>query len=92
MTQTVLILGGSGKIGTHCAAAFQAAGWDVRQFDRSTDNMVQSAQGVDVIVNGLNPANYHNWDETIPAITRDVIAAARSCGATVIVPGNVYVS
>lgn len=91
MTKTVLILGPSGKIGTHAARAFEAAGWTIRTFNRKTDDMVQSAMGCDVIVNGLNPPNYHNWEEIIPAITKQVIAAARASGATVIMPGNVYV-
>ncbi|MAM63359.1 NAD-dependent epimerase/dehydratase family protein [Maritimibacter sp. UBA3975] len=91
MTNTVLILGASGKIGSHSARAFAAAGWQVRTFNRKTDDMTQAAQGCDVIVNGLNPPNYHDWATLIPQITRDVIAAARASGATVIVPGNVYV-
>jgi nucleoside-diphosphate-sugar epimerase len=90
MQNTVLILGGSGKIGSHSASAFADAGWTVRQYDRSTQDMVGAAQGVDVIVNGLNPPAYHDWEHTIPAITAQVIAAAKSSGATVIVPGNIY--
>ena len=86
MTQTVLILGGSGKIGTHAAEAFWNAGWTVRQYDRSTDDMTTAAMGADVIVNGLNPANYANWAKNIPAITQQVIAAAKASGATVIIP------
>ncbi len=89
MTQTVLILGGSGKIGKHCAEAFWNAGWQVRQYARGTD-MVDAARGVDVIINGLNPPNYNNWAKNIPAITEQVIAAAQASGATVIIPGNVY--
>lgn len=90
MTQTVLILGGSGKIGVHAAKAFADAGWSVRNFDRKTDDMTVKAQGCDVIVNGLNPANYANWAQNIPAITKQVLAAAKASGATVIVPGNIY--
>ena len=90
MTGTVLILGPSGKIGSHAARAFDAAGWEVRRYRRGTD-MTSAAQGADVIVNGLNPPNYHDWARQIPAITAQVIAAARASGATVIVPGNVYV-
>ena len=90
MSGTVLILGGSGKIGRHSTETFKKAGWNVRQFDRRTENMVRAAQGCDVILNGLNPPNYHNWKEIIPAITADVIEAARSSGATVAIPGNVY--
>lgn len=89
MTQTVLILGPSGKIGRHSAAAFERAGWQVRRYTRGTD-MTAAARGADVIVNGLNPPNYHNWAQNIPNITRQVIAAARASGATVIIPGNVY--
>lgn len=89
MTQTVLILGGSGKIGSHATEAFWNAGWTVRQYKRGTD-MTAAAMGADVIVNGLNPPAYHDWARTIPAITAQVIAAARASGATVIIPGNVY--
>ena len=90
MTKTVLILGPSGKIGTHAARAFKRRGWTVRRFNRRTDDMVTAAQGCGVIVNGLNPPNYHNWARLIPAITAQVIAAAKASGATVIIPGNVY--
>jgi len=90
MTKKVLILGASGKIGRHAAPAFWNAGWQVRLFDRARDDMTEAAQGCDVIVNGLNPPNYHNWAELIPAITEQVIAAARASGAMVVIPGNVY--
>lgn len=91
MTKTVLILGGSGKIGRHSTIAFEKAGWKVKIFNRKRDDMVQMAKGADIIVNGLNPAGYKNWALEIPKITNQVIAAAKASGATVIVPGNVYV-
>lgn len=59
MTGTVLVLGASGSFGSHAAREFAAAGWQVRRYQRGTD-MVAAAQGADVIVNGLNPPNYHN--------------------------------
>jgi len=90
MTQTVLILGGNGKVGKHAAKAFGDAGWTVRKFDRAKDDLAAAAQGAQVIVNGLNPPNYHNWAGIIPQITRDVIGAAKASGATVILPGNIY--
>lgn len=90
MSKTVLILGASGKIGTHSAQAFDAAGWTIRRFNRAQDNMIDAAQGADVIVNGMNPPNYHDWANLIPALTEQVIAAAKASGATVILPGNVY--
>lgn len=89
MTGTVLILGSNGKIGHHSAKAFAAAGWVVRTYRRGTD-LTAAAIGADVIINGLNPPSYHNWAGLIPAITTQVIAAAKASGATVILPGNVY--
>lgn len=90
MPHTVLILGGNGKTGFHAAAAFKNIGWTVRHFDRAKDDMITASQGVDVIVNGLNPPMYHDWDTQIPAITDQVITAAKASGATVILPGNIY--
>lgn len=91
MPQTVLILGTSGIFGAAAARAFETAGWTVRRFDRRTGDMIRDAQGADVIVNGLNPPAYHDWKTHLPRITREVLAAARASGATVILPGNVYV-
>jgi nucleoside-diphosphate-sugar epimerase len=90
MTRTVLILGASGGFGRNADRAFSDAGWTVRRFRRGTD-MAKAAMGADVIVNAMNPPNYHNWDVLLPQITAEVIAAARASGATVILPGNVYV-
>lgn len=90
MKQTVLILGASGKVGCHTARAFAKAGWVVRKYDRAAGDMIAQAQGAQLMVNGLNPPNYHNWAEIVPQITQQVIAAAKATGATVILPGNVY--
>lgn len=89
MTGTVLILGASGNFGRNAARAFAGAGWQVRRWQRGSD-MGGAAQGADLIVNALNPPDYHNWDKLIPQITADVIAAARTSGATALIPGNVY--
>jgi len=90
MSKTVLILGASGNIGRYSVAAFKKAGWQVKTYDRSSGDMTDAARGVDVIINGLNPPGYHNWAGLVPEYTQQVIAAAKSAGATVIVPGNVY--
>ncbi len=91
MTKTVLILGASGKIGLHSAQAFAAAGWTVRKYDRATNDITAAAMGCDVIVNGMNPPNYENWETFVPQSTAAVITAAKASGAVVIIPGNVYV-
>jgi len=90
MTDTVLILGGSGLFGRNATRAFRQAGWQVRQFDRAADDLVSAARGADVIVNAWNPPNY-NWTQKVSALHARVIDAARRSGSTVIVPGNVYV-
>ncbi len=90
MNGTALVLGASGRFGRHAAEAFEHAGWIVRRFDRAHDDLVQSALGADVIVNAWNPP-YPKWASAVPGQTKDVIAAAKSADATVIIPGNVYV-
>lgn len=90
MTGTVLVLGASGRFGRHAAEAFWNRGWSVRVFDRLQDDLNAAALGVDVIVNGWNPP-YERWATDLPDLTRRVIDAARISGATVVVPGNVYV-
>lgn len=86
----VLVAGAHGNFGAAAAKAFRAAGWDVATYARGSD-MSLAARGCDVIVNALNPPMYHDWARLIPQITAQVQTAARSSGATVIVPGNVYV-
>ena len=90
MTQTALVLGATGRFGGNMAIAFEAAGWTVRRFDRKTDNLDTAAEGVDVIVQGWHPS-YEKWAKEVPVLTKRVIAAARRSGATVLIPGNMYV-
>ncbi len=91
MTQTVLILGGKGRFGRHATQAFLDAGWRVRQFNRAKDNLATAMQGADVVVMGWNPPGYHLWARQLVAMHQEVAKAARAAGATVILPGNVYV-
>ncbi len=91
MSGTVLVLGAHGVFGAAAVKAFAEAGWEVRRYDRKAGNMAAAAQGADVIVNALNPPAYHDWKTLLPTITREVIAAAKASGATVLLPGNVYV-
>jgi nucleoside-diphosphate-sugar epimerase len=89
MTHTALVLGASGGFGGQVALALRSAGWTVNRYKRGTD-MAGAARGADLIVNGLNPPAYHNWDVLIPEITAATLAAARSSGARLLMPGNVY--
>lgn len=90
MSKTVLILGASGRFGRNASAQFSKAGWQVTHFDRARDSLLGTAQGIDVIVNSWNPA-YPDWAIQVPKLHAEVIDVARETGATVIVPGNVYV-
>jgi len=90
MTQKALILGASGRFGRHAKHAFEAAGWRVAAFDRAKDTLEVAASGVDVIVNAWNPA-YPQWASDVPRLHAAVRAAATLTGATVVIPGNVYV-
>ena len=90
MSKTALILGPSGRFGSNMADALWQAGWTLRLFDRSKDDLMQAAGGADVIVNAWNPS-YDKWAAELPGITKAVIAAAQSSGARVLFPGNMYV-
>ncbi|OOY03563.1 hypothetical protein BMI87_16180 [Thioclava sp. F28-4] len=90
MNRRVLILGMGGLFGSAAARSFRAAGWDVDRYRRGTD-MAIAARGARWIVNAMNPPNYHDWANQIPQITKQVLAASRDSGASVMVPGNVYV-
>lgn len=90
MTQTVLILGASGRFGRNAVIAFRQAGWNVTEFDRKRDNLRDAARGADVIVNAWNPL-YPDWAKQVAGLHAQVIEAAKAAKATVIVPGNVYV-
>lgn len=90
MKNTVLILGPTGCLGRNAAAAFESAGWEVRRFDRSTDTLWDAAWGASVIVNGWHTP-YPQWAKSVPRHTAQIIEVAKASGATVIIPGNVYV-
>lgn len=91
MTQTVLILGASGRFGGHAARAFTDTGWQVRRFDRAHDDLETAIEGVDVVVSAWNPPGYHLWNDDLAAAHAAVARSAAKAGATVILPGNVYV-
>ena len=84
------------------AAGWQVTAFARARFDALSDgiNFIQgdasdaavlsrAAMGHDVIVNALNPP-YGKWAKLVPVLTRNVIAAAKTSGATVMLPGNVY--
>ncbi|MGJ5179553.1 NAD-dependent epimerase/dehydratase family protein [Bradyrhizobium oligotrophicum] len=50
-----------------------------------------AAEGVSLIVHGVNPPGYARWREDALPMLANTIAAAKAAGATILFPGNVYV-
>ena len=66
------------------------AGVIVRAADALNEEALTVAcHGADFILHALNPP-YHRWPKLAMPLTRSVMAAAKSAGATVLFPGNVY--
>ncbi len=53
-------------------------------------DVVAAARGVGLIVHGVNPPGYKDWDKLIGPMMESSIAAARASGARLLLPGNVY--
>lgn len=99
---SVIVLGAKGRFGRAASHAFTEAGWRVTRAGRDlhetgsvdldatdTEALVRACAGHDVIVNAVNPP-YDHWARTIPKVTDAVTTAARTTGATVMIPGNIY--
>lgn len=54
------------------------------------DDVMAAAEGCDVIVHAVNPPGYRRWAELVLPMIDNTLAAARSQGATVVLPGTVY--
>ncbi|MDN7351287.1 NAD(P)H-binding protein [Acetobacter senegalensis] len=55
------------------------------------DDVVRAATGVDVILHGVNPAGYRNWETTVLPMIDNTIAAAKAIsGARIVLPGTIY--
>jgi len=53
-------------------------------------DVLAAAQGVQVIVHGVNPAGYRNWPALVLPMIDNTIAAARAQGARIVLPGTIY--
>jgi nucleoside-diphosphate-sugar epimerase len=53
-------------------------------------DVIAAAQGVSLIVHGVNPPAYRNWGGLVLPMLDNTIAAARSSGARILLPGTVY--
>src|ERR1700742_3903592 len=105
MTRTALVLGASGGIGGETAAALLRHGWQVRAMARRAGTLEgatwitgdamdgeavrRAAQGADVIVHAVNPPGYRGWGRLVLPMIDNTIAAARSTGARIVLPGTI---
>ncbi|GAB2557178.1 NAD-dependent epimerase/dehydratase family protein [Rhodanobacter koreensis] len=53
-------------------------------------DVMQAARGVEVIVHAVNPPGYRDWDKLVLPMLDNTIAAARTAGARIVLPGTVY--
>src|SRR6202166_2025311 len=54
------------------------------------DDVMAAANGCSVIVHAVNPPGYRRWSELVLPMLDNTIAAARSVGATIVLPGTIY--
>ncbi|HEY0198515.1 MAG TPA: NAD-dependent epimerase/dehydratase family protein [Rhodanobacter sp.] len=53
-------------------------------------DVARAAQGAQVIVHAVNPPGYRDWQKLVLPMLDNTIAAARSVGARIVLPGTVY--
>lgn len=53
-------------------------------------DVVDAAQGTQLIVHAVNPPGYRNWGALVVPMIDNSIAAARASGARILLPGTVY--
>lgn len=56
----------------------------------SKTDVLAAAADADLIVHAVNPPGYRNWAELVLPMLDSTIAAARTVGATILLPGTVY--
>lgn len=52
--------------------------------------VVAAARGASVVVHAANPPSYRNWKGLALPMLESSIAAAKACGARIVLPGTVY--
>ncbi len=53
-------------------------------------DVLNAADGADVIVHAVNPPGYRNWGQLVLPMLDSTIAAAKAVGARIVLPGTVY--
>jgi nucleoside-diphosphate-sugar epimerase len=53
-------------------------------------DVLRAAQGAELIVHGVNPPGYRDWEKLVLPMLDNTVAAARVVGARIVLPGTVY--
>jgi nucleoside-diphosphate-sugar epimerase len=53
-------------------------------------SIVDAARGTEAIVHAVNPPGYRNWATLVLPMIENTIAAARTSGARILLPGTIY--
>lgn len=53
-------------------------------------DVATAAMGADVIVHGVNPPGYKDWAKLVLPMVENTVAAAKSSGARIFLPGTIY--
>ena len=73
------------------APAGDKSGWDwVKGDSMDRTSILSAAEGVHVIVHGVNPPGYRNWSKLVIPMMENTILAAQSSGARILLPGTIY--
>lgn len=105
-TKTAIVIGANGAFGKSVAKALTNKGWQVTGFMRTSkptdvyhqiiegdakdaSQVVSACAGQSMIIYGVNPP-YHEWAADALPMLKNTIAAAKSSGATILFPGNIY--
>jgi nucleoside-diphosphate-sugar epimerase len=54
------------------------------------EDVAAAAEGASVLVHAVNPPGYRDWDRLVLPMLDNTIAAARTAGARVLLPGTIY--
>jgi nucleoside-diphosphate-sugar epimerase len=65
--------------------------WDwVKGDSLDQSSITMAANGVDAIVHAVNPPGYKNWATLVLPMIENTIAAAKTSGARILLPGTIY--
>jgi nucleoside-diphosphate-sugar epimerase len=89
----IMILGGSGRLGTTLITSFQASGHSVmthsiRNWSKNSVTLLPN-RSIDIVIHAANP-EYPDWNKQALAMTETAIAIAKHYDASLMFPGNVY--